>query len=162
MTAIRWVALDYSRTLTAVHGPRDPELEMRLLTPDAVEVLRTLHRRGFELLLASNCLRSRRPALKRAGVDEIFADFIESCDPTINAAKPQRRFYDAVLLAAGCRPDEVLFTGDNMLCDVLGPLEAGMHAALVGPEPEPGMLPPAAHHLNSISDLPGLLEKLCG
>ncbi|REF00672.1 HAD family hydrolase [Thermomonospora umbrina] len=157
---VKVVALDYSRTLTSADGPRDPTSGMRPVTDEAAEAVRALHGRGLTLLLASNTLTTRRPALECAGIADLFGGLIES--HALRAAKPDGRFYRAVLQSAGCAPHEVLFVGANQVCDVTGPMEAGMQAALIGAEPEPGVLPPAAHHLPTIADLPSLVERLCG
>ncbi|MEJ2382597.1 MAG: TIGR01458 family HAD-type hydrolase [Gammaproteobacteria bacterium] len=45
--------------------------------------------------------------------------------------KPAAAFFAAAASDLGCRPDEILMVGDDVEADVLGALDAGLHAALV-------------------------------
>ncbi|GGK81916.1 hypothetical protein Sme01_62620 [Sphaerisporangium melleum] len=100
------------------------------VTPAAVNVLHELGRRGVRLVLATNVAaeRDRMPALRSAGVAGLFAAVVQSY--AVGVAKPDPRFYQQVLLHAGCDPGQVLFVGNNLDHDVIGPLAAGMRAVL--------------------------------
>ncbi|MBB4919257.1 HAD family hydrolase [Streptosporangium saharense] len=149
-------ALDYSSTLTRPGSPVDPGLGMRRITPAAIEVIHELHEAGMILVLASNTRhgQDRREALRRAGVLEWFTATLQSA--TLGVAKPDPLFYRFVLAAADVAPSRVLFVGDNMTKDVLGPLEHGMRAALITPDATP--LPPGAETIPDITHLPNLIR----
>jgi FMN phosphatase YigB (HAD superfamily) len=122
--------------------------------------VRTLHDSGITLLLASNTLPGelRWPALQQAGIDHLFRAALLSYP--LGVRKPELLFYDLVVAAAGCPASQVLFAGDNLACDVAGPLAYGMQAALVRPDgPRPGeRLPEGAFTIGHVRELPVLLE----
>jgi FMN phosphatase YigB (HAD superfamily) len=67
-----------------------------------------------------------------------------------------------VLAAGGAPPDQVLFVGDNLQCDVVAPLAHSMRAALLRPHGlRPGdALPDGALLIQHVRDLPALLEAM--
>ena len=103
---------------------------------------------------------SRWPALQKAGIDDLFSVALLSYP--LGVRKPDPVFYRLVLAAAGVPPDQVLFVGDNLACDVTGPLAHGMRAALVRPHGlRPGeMHPEGALLIQHIRELPALLEDM--
>jgi FMN phosphatase YigB (HAD superfamily) len=136
-----------------------------LVDPAAAAAVRALRDRGHVLVLACNTRRplaSRRRTLAAAGIEGCFAALVLSSE--LGVAKPDPRFYAAVLAAAsehaGCGPGGVVFAGDTPAKDVAGPVRAGMRAVLIRPwtgEPEG---PPAGMPvLDCLSGLPGLLER---
>ena len=76
--------------------------------------------------------------------------------------KPDPLFYRLVLAAAEAPPEQVLFVGDNLDCDVTAPLAHGMGAVLVRPHGlRPGeALPHGALLIEHVRDLPALLETI--
>jgi FMN phosphatase YigB (HAD superfamily) len=48
-----------------------------------------------------------------------------------STGKPEPLFYQLVLAAAETPPEQVLFVGDNLACDVIAPLAHSMRAVLV-------------------------------
>ncbi|WP_218034627.1 HAD family hydrolase [Acrocarpospora corrugata] len=107
---------------------------MRPVDPVAIVALRRLHTAGLRLVLASNTKteQDRRLALRRAGIEDVFKVVLQSAQ--LGVAKPAPIFYRMVIAAAGCAPERILFVGDNMAGDVVGPLGQGMSAALVRPD----------------------------
>jgi FMN phosphatase YigB (HAD superfamily) len=77
-----------------------------------------------------------------------------------STGKPEKIFYDLVVVAAGCPASQVLFVGDNLACDVAAPVAHGMRAALVRPQGlRPGeKLPAGAVLIRHVRELPALLE----
>lgn len=131
-----------------------------VVDPRAAAAVRTLRRSQRELVLACNTQRPiahRRRTLAVAGLVEHFDALVLSSD--IGFTKPDPRFYAAVVDAAGGVPGAVLFVGDTLDKDVVGPRAAGMRAALVcAGDPPPGLpedVPVIAH----VAELPNLLER---
>ena len=91
--------------------------------------------------------------LDRAGitVDHIFTS------EGLQVYKPQRAFYRAILSALALPPEEVLFVGDSLTDDVLGPARAGMKTCWVNRKGQPAPTPPPDY---TVSDLTGLLTIL--
>jgi FMN phosphatase YigB (HAD superfamily) len=103
---------------------------------------------------------TRWPALQKAGIDDLFSVVLLSYP--LGVRKPDPLFYRLVLAAAGAPPGKVLFVGDNLACDVVGPISHGMRAALVRPEGlRPGeVLPGGALLIQHVRELPALLEAM--
>jgi FMN phosphatase YigB (HAD superfamily) len=126
--------------------------------PAAAAAIRVLHGRGLRLVLAANTrhrLATRRETLARAGIADCFAALLLSVE--LGFGKPDTRFYQAVLAAAGCPPAQVLFVGDRADYDVAGPLEHGMRAALVDCTGRADRGPAGVPVLRHFSELPDLL-----
>jgi FMN phosphatase YigB (HAD superfamily) len=103
---------------------------------------------------------TRWPALQKAGIDDLFSVALLSYP--LGVRKPDPLFYRLVLAAAGSPPEQVLFVGDNLDCDVAAPIAQGMRAALVRPN---GLrphetLPNGALLIQHVRDLPPLLETM--
>lgn len=152
------VALDYGGTITL--DEIDHLLGEKPVDPDAASALRSLEDHGYTLLLASNTLPGelRWPALQEAGIDHLFRAALLSYP--LGVRKPERLYYDLVTAAAGCPAGQILFVGDNLACDVAGPLEYGMQAAAVRPAgPRPGeSIPDGAMLIRHVRELPALLN----
>jgi HAD superfamily hydrolase (TIGR01549 family) len=155
------LAVDYGSTIST--GAIDHLIGQKPVDPEAATALRTLHDdQGLRILLASNTQphETRWPALQKAGIDDLFSVALLSYP--LGVRKPDPLFYRLVLAAAEARPGQVLFVGDNLLCDVVGPLAHGMRAALVRPHGlRPGeALPDGAQLIQHVRDLPALLEAM--
>ncbi len=75
--------------------------------------------------------------MRRLGLD--FVKVVSSAEEGV--AKPHPLFYDAVILAAGVEPHEIVFVGDNRRNDVSGPRFAGMRTAFVDRRRDKGLPP---------------------
>ena len=62
----------------------------------------------------------------RAGIGHFFQGAINSAG--VGASKPDEQMFHAVTEAAGVSAEEVVHIGDNLIDDVSGALNAGMHA----------------------------------
>lgn len=156
---------------TRIPGPGKLEAALWDIVPDGVvdpaaaTAVRALRDRGHVLVLACNTRRplaARRQTLAAAGIEDCFAALVLSSE--LGAAKPDPRFYAAVLAAAhehaGCGPEGVVFAGDTPAKDVAGPVRAGMRAVLIRPGPGTSEgLPSGVPLLDCLSALPGLLER---
>lgn len=160
-SVIKAIAVDYGGTISA--SAIDHLLGQKPVEPAAAAVLRILHDDWhLRLVLASNTLpcESRWPALQKAGIDTLFRAALLSYP--LGIRKPDPLFYRLVLAAAEAPPEQVLFVGDNLDCDVTAPLAHGMGAVLVRPHGlRPGeALPHGALLIEHVRDLPPLLETL--
>ncbi|MHA4818288.1 HAD family hydrolase [Streptomyces aculeolatus] len=157
-------------TATAVrHGAELPDMNRLIaeiwtrvgdhpLDGRAVQVAQGLHQLGWPLVLASNMVRPgrfRRRTLEDAGLG--FMRLV--CSSEVGYGKPDPRFYEQVSRAAGVSPERILFVGDDRENDVLGPTKAGMQAAWIDNEADPGLTPAVAVDgtlvLAHFSQLPG-------
>lgn len=153
------IATDYGGTITL--DAIDHLLGEKPVDPQAAAVLHVLHDDlGIPLLLTSNTLPGERrwPALQQAGIDRLFRVALLSYP--LGTKKPEKLFYDLTVAAAGCPADQILFVGDNLRCDVAGPIEYGMQAALIRPD---GLklgerLPARARLIRHVRELPALLD----
>lgn len=153
------MALDYGGTMSLERI--DHLLGQKPVDPAAATALRVLHDDlGLRLILASNTLpcETRWPALEQAGIDDLFCVVLLSYP--LGVRKPDPLFYHLVLAAAGCPAEQVMFVGDNLACDVAGPITHGMRAALIRPH---GLLlsealPEGALLIRHVRDLAQLLE----
>lgn len=99
-------------------------LGIRKLFPDTMPCLNRLRGR-VELVIASNTdSRPFRADLRNNAlvVDKWFTS------ESLQAYKPHRAFYERMLKALGRAPQEVIFVGDSLDADVLGPMACGMHS----------------------------------
>lgn len=71
--------------------------------------------------------------------------------------KPSKPFFDTVLQRAGCLPEECLFIGDHLQKDVLGAMNAGMHAWWYQPDAEKAANNPI---VTSIQGYNGSIEQI--
>jgi putative hydrolase of the HAD superfamily len=99
----------------------------------AQDVLSKLAQRGLVIGIASN-FDTRLHALL-AGLPEL-ALVRERCvvSSVIGRRKPAREFFYAVIAAAGCPAEQVLFVGDHPVNDVEGAKSGGMKAVLFDPD----------------------------
>jgi ribonucleotide monophosphatase NagD (HAD superfamily) len=83
----------------------------------------------------------------------------------ITIGKPNPAFFQAALATVGTSPAKALMVGDDLEADVLGAQDAGLVGALVRtgkfrPESLEGLERPPDHVIDSVADLPDLLERL--
>ena len=152
---------DFGSTISA--STIDHMIGQKPVDPDAATALRVLHDQlGLRLILASNTMpcETRWPALQKAGIDHMFSAALLSYP--LGVRKPDPIFYQLVLTAAGAPPEQVLFVGDNLQCDIIAPLAHGMRVALVRPEGlQPGeMVPEGTLLIHHVSELLALWETL--
>ncbi|HEV3142811.1 MAG TPA: HAD-IA family hydrolase [Gemmataceae bacterium] len=102
--------------------------------PEAGEVLAELSRRSFVLGLASNF--DRRLHTVAAGFPELEPLGIRLISSEIGCRKPSPKFFEALVKAAGCTPQQILYVGDNPANDYEGATAAGLRAVLVDEDSE--------------------------
>jgi HAD superfamily hydrolase (TIGR01458 family) len=83
----------------------------------------------------------------------------------VTIGKPNPAFFEAALATMGASPADALMVGDDLEADVLGAQDAGLVGALVRtgkfrPEALEGLERGPDHVIDSVADLPGLVELL--
>src|SRR5437588_9185394 len=117
--------------------------------PDAAPALRAL--RPARLVVASNWDYTLPAVLERAGLRELVDGVVTSAEAGV--AKPDVRFFEAALRAAGCRADEAVYVGDSPANDMVGAEAAGLRAVLV----RRGGGAPDGESVGRLTELPRLL-----
>ncbi|MCH8840713.1 MAG: HAD-IA family hydrolase [Planctomycetes bacterium] len=97
--------------------------------PEVDEVLKTLHRAGYRLAVASN-FDSRLDALCD-GLPELGPIELRVISSQVGYRKPSLHFYRALAAAADCQPAEILMVGNDFQNDILGAQQAGLQTHFV-------------------------------
>lgn len=132
------------------------------LFPDVVETLRALARR-FRLACITNHFSWVRDRAGAAGFGEYVDVWAISAE--VGAEKPDERIFKFALQRAGVRAENVVMVGDRLDRDLVPAKRLGMRTVWMlrneapdDPTPEQLAVPDAA--IRSLSDLPGVLDKL--
>lgn len=97
------------------------------LYPDARACLTDLRARGYKVLIAGNQPKEAEGALRAL---DLPADFIAS-SAGWGVSKPDPRFFDNVIEAAGVPASEIAYVGDRVDNDVVPARAAGMTAVFL-------------------------------
>jgi putative hydrolase of the HAD superfamily len=112
-------------------------LEAARLRPDCLDTLRALRERGVRTQIVSNIDDEQLEELvARLGLDGAVDTWTSS--ESARSCKPDARIYQVALAAAGCDAGDVLFVGDSVEHDVVGPRAQGMRTALLVADARPG------------------------
>jgi len=98
---------------------------------DALEVLERLQERNLILAVVSNSIFPREyhlEDLQTFGLAPFFRTALFSSE--VGRRKPHPEIFQRALSALSLRPEEVIFIGDRMREDVLGPQKLGIRAVL--------------------------------
>lgn len=124
--SINCVAIDYTSLtrITPTSWPRHSPID-----PDAALTVRKLAGAGLRLVLT--CVRDYdlAPALRAAGIGELFHMVVQP--RTVGAGKPSPLVYARIITAASCVPGRVLSIGPNITNDVTAPLLHGLQGLLL-------------------------------
>ena len=100
------------------------------LRPDCLDTLHALRARGVRTQIVSNIDDEQLEGLvERLGIDALIDTWTSS--ESAHSCKPDARIYQVALAAAGCDARDVLFVGDTVEHDVVGPRTQGMRTALL-------------------------------
>jgi HAD superfamily hydrolase (TIGR01509 family) len=100
------------------------------LRPDCLDTLRALRARRIRVQIVSNIDDEQLDGLiERLGLAAVVDTWTSS--ESARSCKPDPRIYQVALEAAGCDAAEVLFVGDTVEHDILGPRAQGMATALL-------------------------------
>jgi FMN phosphatase YigB (HAD superfamily) len=103
----------------------------RRVHPDTPALLDGVRRLGLRAAVAANTFDPPdlfRADLAAQGIGGLVNAVVLSCE--VGVRKPHPRFYAAVLDALEAAPAAVMFVGDTVRDDVLGPADAGMQTCL--------------------------------
>ena len=96
--------------------------------------------------------------LAKVGLLELLPVRVYSCE--VSHRKPDRRIFEAALIAAGLEATETMFVGDSPVADIKGAAKAGMISVLkdpLGRFATPKIKP--THRIASLTELPGVLGR---
>ncbi len=108
------------------HAYWDGLLESTEAEPGSLEAMRALREMGIRIGIGTDMtLRMQYEKLEKYG----FAPYINHIVTSQEAGheKPHPEFLGLCTQKAGCRPEELVFVGDNFKKDVAGSAAAGMH-----------------------------------
>ena len=87
-----------------------------------------------------------------------YVDFIVTSEEA-GVEKPAAGFFQLCAEKAGHAPEECAFVGDSLRGDAMGALDAGMAAFWLCRDPEPADAPDGITRIQSLSELPALIES---
>jgi len=122
--------------------------------PEVPEVLETLRREGFVLLVVSNWDSSLPPLLSQLGLTPFFDDVVVST--LVGASKPSREIFEIALRRAAVPAAEALHVGDSLHDDYHGAKAAGLAALLVD---RMGCVP-KGDGVETVGSLTGVVERV--
>lgn len=102
---------------------------------DVASTLNGLKSAGLQLVLASNF--DERLNAVCAGLRDLSEISRVIISSEIGWRKPAPEFFDIVCQQTNCRPQEILFVGDDLLNDVHGATQAGMATAWIDRKGQP-------------------------
>jgi putative hydrolase of the HAD superfamily len=106
------------------------------LRPDCIDTLRGLRARGLRTQIVSNIDDEQLEGLVgHLGLAAVVDAWTSS--ESAQSCKPDARIYQVALSAAACDADEVLFVGDTVEHDIVGPRTQGMRTALLVADDRP-------------------------
>lgn len=102
---------------------------------DVAATLNGLKSAGLQLVLASNF--DERLNAVCVGLQELSEISRVIISSKIGWRKPAPEFFDIVCRQTSCRPDQILFVGDDLLNDIHGAKQAGMATAWIDRKGQP-------------------------
>lgn len=139
------------RALNQVFRKQLASEHMRL--GNSLEVVRTLHERGYRLQVASNSRGvTQRKRLKDAGLLDYFERLFVSDE--VGAQKPAPKFFDTIFYANRDVPKaEIVIVGDSYTSDITGGLRSGIDTIWLSDETLPqGEMPPT-YQIHTLDEL---------
>ncbi len=108
-------------------------LDSAVPEPGIKELMSAIKNAGYRIGIGTN-MTSYVQYLKidKLGLTE-YIDYMVTSEEA-DSEKPSAQFFELVCKKASCSPDEIIFIGDNLECDVKGSQNAGMHSVLYLPK----------------------------
>jgi HAD superfamily hydrolase (TIGR01509 family) len=135
------------------------------LMPDCHDTLTALKGRGLYLSAVSNADANHlKPLIERGELHRWLNDW--TCSEDAQSCKPDRRFFEIALKKSGLDANQVLFVGDSLEQDITGAHAMGMRTALIteldqlAPFETGRKSPDPDYRIRSLSELPGILDKI--
>jgi 2-haloalkanoic acid dehalogenase type II len=123
---------------------------------DTLPCLQNLRGR-FELVIASNT--DSLPFLEDLWNDKLVVDKWFTSE-SLQAYKPHRAFYERLLGALGRAPREVVFVGDSLDADVIGPMACGMQGIWLNRKRTRQPEAHAVHEISTLAELDSVITML--
>ena len=140
----------------------EPLSKTAVLEPDIRQTLAKLRDMGLQLGIVSNTFLNQRSLdhhLEQFGLLEFFPLRVYSCETLWR--KPHIRIFRVAAGLLRLPPENIAFVGDRLDTDIRGSINAGMIPILKSAHSNEGKpLPPSVQKINSLADLPSLIEKL--
>lgn len=134
-------------------------LDATVLRPDCLDTLHALRARALRVQIVSNIDDEQLDGLvARLGLDAVVDTWTSS--ESARSCKPDSGIYQVALAAAGCDAREVLFVGDTVDHDVIGPRTQGMTTALLVADGRSGIPDGGADFvIESLSDVVEVVDR---
>lgn len=129
------------------------------LYEDVPDVLRQLHASGLRIGLISNTQRCLASFQRHFALDGLFTVAISSSDH--GYMKPHPSIFEAALKQAAVQAHEAVMVGDSLAHDIDGARRLGMRAILVSRSGEARGCPPDVPVIQSLRELPQLINGHC-
>lgn len=126
----------------------------KILFPYAIEILRYLKEKNYQLHLITNGFeKTQRSKLKYAELDGYFREVITS--EGSNSLKPHKAIFDYAFLKTGAKPEESIMIGDSIEVDIQGAINAGIDQVYVNHlNVKPAVQP--TYMVHSLKELEGI------
>ncbi len=108
----------------------------RVIVDDGVEVLKTLHERGYKIGIISNLIGEHEVPdwIEDEGLEDIFDTVVLSSVSGLR--KPDPAIYELACKNLGLSPSECVSVADNVGTDMPGALKAGIGCSIMFDSPE--------------------------
>ncbi len=140
----------------------EPLTKVGRVEHDLRETLTTLGRRGLKLGIVSNTFVNRTSLerhLRAVGILDFFSVRMYSYE--FDCRKPDRKIFRIAAEKIGEAIGDILFVGDRIEKDIRPALDSGMATALKDAHTNAGKaMPPGAHRIQLLSELPALIESI--
>jgi putative hydrolase of the HAD superfamily len=152
-------SIDDATAQLAVDRQYQATIDGAVLRPDCLETLAALRAAELHVQIVSNIDDQQlNPMLDRLGLNDAV-DAVTSSEQA-GSCKPDAAIYQAALHKAAVEPSQVLFVGDSLVHDVIGPATIGMRTAWLatGERADPGDARPDAviHTLGEVREIVGV------
>lgn len=102
-------------------------LGKRKVFEETLEALAELSKK-YKIYIGSTT--DTEPLLKDIENNKIQVDGVYTSE-SLKVYKPDSKFYEQILHTIGCTPEEVVFVGDSIIDDVMGPQKVGIYSILL-------------------------------
>ena len=126
----------------------------------AHDVLDELRESNMALgILTNGSVAGQEAKITELGLDELVDAVIVSA--AVGVEKPDRRIFDVAIESLDVDAADAVYVGDHPVNDVQGAIDAGLTAIwLRGWHDFPADIPPAEHVIDSLVEIPALLDSL--
>jgi len=139
-----------------------PLFRIARIEPGTVEALSSLRKMGLKLGIVSNTFvngNTLERHLEQSGLLEFFTVRVYSCE--FDFRKPDARIFRIAAQRISEAFDNILFVGDRIEYDIQPTLKLGMKAVVKSAYTNISKrVPLGARRINSLSELPGIIEKI--